>query len=371
MWYLLNYIAPALHRKEQLDARIEAYNSLNGTDLRVFAPQIVEAKPQSGGTIRIVSRAILFHYIFISGPLEHIKRLASTGGGLSFVLRHPDSLPSAERIPSATTPAVAKPVAASPTSEKSPAGANPVSTALTPEKSSVVAKLVGATSSARKISSSTTENSPTGAKLVGAASSARYVTVSDADIQAFSIIARAYSNRLPYYNPADIDLLDGDEVEVVSGPFTGLKGTFITRRGTQNGNIVVAATSQIGSIAYDIQADTIRIIRFAKDSRRAYDQIDAFIPRLLDALETYRADRPLSPAQAASLHVFTRRFAVTEIPGAKLDAKLQALLTVAHEILGNPQESAAARARYENRLPYVTNPRTLHLLHEIIPFNGG
>ena len=343
MWYLLNYIAPALHRKEQLDARIEAYNSLNGTDLRVFAPQIVEAKPQSGGTIRIVSRAILFHYIFISGPLEHIKRLASTGGGLSFVLRHPDSLPSTERIPSATTPTVAKPVAASPTTENSPAVAQPVSTAPTSEKSSVVAK------------------------LVGAASSARYVTVTDADIQAFSIIARAYSNRLPYYNPADIDLLDGDEVEVVSGPFTGLKGTFIARRGTQNGNIVVAATSQIGSIAYDIQADTIRIIRFAKDSRRAYDQIDAFIPRLLDALEAYRADRPLTPAQAASLHVFTRRFAVTEIPGAKLDAKLQALLTVAHEILGNPQESAAARARYEKRLPYVTNPRTLRLLHEIIP----
>lgn len=355
MWYLLNYIAPALHRKEQLDARIEAYNSLNGTDLRVFAPQIVEAKPQSGGTIRIVSRAILFHYIFISGPLEHIKRLASTGGGLSFVLRHPDSLPSTERIPSATTPTVAKPVSTAPTSEKS----------------SVVAKLVSAASSARKISSSTPEKKLTGAKLVGAASSARYVTVSDADIQAFSIIARAYSNRLPYYNPADIDLLDGDEVEVVSGPFTGLKGTFIARRGTQNGNIVVAATSQIGSIAYDIQADTIRIIRFAKDSRRAYDQIDAFIPRLLDALEAYRADRPLTPAQAASLHVFTRRFAVTEIPGAKLDAKLQALLTVAHEILGNPHESAAARARYEKRLPYVTNPRTLRLLHEIIPFNGG
>ena len=359
MWYLLNYIAPALHRKEQLDARIEAYNSLNGTDLRVFAPQIVEAKPQSGGTIRIVSRAILFHYIFISGPLEHIKRLASTGGGLSFVLRHPDSLPSTERIPSATTPTIANPVAASPTSETSPAGVKPVSASPISEKSPAGAKPVS--------TAPTSEKSSVVAKLVGAASSARYVTVTDADIQAFSIIARAYSNRLPYYNPADIDLLDGDEVEVVSGPFTGLKGTFIARRGTQNGNIVVAATSQIGSIAYDIQADTIRIIRFAKDSRRAYDQIDAFIPRLLDALEAYRADRPLTPAQAASLHVFTRRFAVTEIPGAKLDAKLQALLTVAHEILGNPQESAAARARYEKRLPYVTNPRTLRLLHEIIP----
>lgn len=287
-WYLLNYIAPAIRRKEILTRRVENFNTAHGTHLQLFAPEIVEAIAGPAG-IRLVNRPILYHYIFLRGPIEAIKRLCATGQGLSFVIN---------RSPSGTAD--------------------------------------------------------------------RYVTVSDATVSAFRIIARAYSNRLPYYRPDDIQLLEGDEVEVVSGDFTGLRGIFIARKGSSDGNIVVRATQQLGSIAYNIKADTIRIIRFAKDSRRAYDQIDAFIPKLRDALAAYRADRPLTPAQSAPLHVFTRRFNGTDIPGAKLNAKLQALLTVAHRILGNPAEAQAAHTRYLRLLPTVTNPRTLHLLTELM-----
>lgn len=287
-WYLLNFIAPAMRRKEMLTRRIQLFNSTNGTDLKVFAPEIVEAERRKG-EIHFVSRPFIYHYIFVHGSLDQLKRLCGAGEGLSFVINR-----------------------------------NP----------------------------STSEG--------------RYQTISDSAISAFRIIARAYSNRLPYYHPTDIQLLEGDEVEVVSGQFTGLKGTFIARKGTQNGHIVVQANQQLGSIAYDIKADTIRILRFAKDSRRAYDQIDAFVPRLLEALEAYRADRPLTPAQSAPLHIFTRRFSATEIPGAKLDAKLQALLATAHRILGNESAAEEARARYEKRLPHVTNPRTRELLSHLM-----
>lgn len=300
-WYLLNYIAPAMRRKEMLEARVRAYNSQNNTDLTIFAPEIVEATPKPDGGIRITNRAILYHYIFIQGELQDIKRLCSSGGGLSFVLKKTDFAESASSHASAT-----------------------------------------------------------------AQSASRYVTLSDSEIRAFRIIAYAYSNHLPYYSPRDIQLLHGDEVEVVSGPFAGLRGTFIARRGSSNGSIVVQASGQIGSIAYDIKADTIRILRFSKDSRRAYDQIDAFIPKLQEALSIWKIGQPLTPAQAAPLHVFTRRFSATEIPGAKLDAKLQALLSTAHRILGNEPEARVARARYEKRLPQVTNPRTLDLIHRLM-----
>ena len=362
-WYLLNFIAPAIRRSEILDTRIRTYNTIHGTDLRVFAPQVVEAQPAPDGGLRIIKRPILYHYIFVQGPLPHVKRFCSEGEGLSFVLRHPDALPSAERISAASTRAekisAEENPSALPSSER-------ISSANTPAG----AKLVGAASSARNIRSSeriSSASTSAGAKLVSAASSARYVYLSDAEIQAFRIIARAYSNRLPYYRPTDIDLIDGDEVEVVSGPFAGLKGTFITRRGTPHGNIIVNATGQIGSIAYNIKADTIRILRFAKDSRRAYDQIDAFLPKLRAALKVYRANQSLTPAQAAPLNIFTRRFAVTDIPGAKLDAKLQALLAVANEILGNREAAAQAMERYRKRLPHVTNPATIALLRELIP----
>ena len=362
-WYLLNFIAPAIRRSEILDTRIRTYNTIHGTDLRVFAPQVVEAQPAPDGGLRIIKRPILYHYIFVQGPLPHVKRFCSEGEGLSFVLRHPDALPSSERISAASTRA--EKISA----EENPS-ALPSSERISSANTTAGAKLVGAASSARNIRSSeriSSASTSAGAKLVSAASSARYVSLSDAEIQAFRIIARAYSNRLPYYRPTDIDLIDGDEVEVVSGPFAGLKGTFIARRGTPHGNIVVNATGQIGSIAYNIKADTIRILRFAKDSRRAYDQIDAFLPKLRAALEVYRANQSLTPAQAAPLNIFTRRFAVTDIPGAKLDAKLQALLAVANEILGNREAAAQAMERYRKRLPHVTNPATIALLRELIP----
>ena len=396
-WYLLNFIAPAIRRSEILDTRIRTYNTIHGTDLRVFAPQVVEAQPAPDGGLRIIKRPILYHYIFVQGPLPHVKRFCSEGEGLSFVLRHPDALPSSERISAASTPAGAKLVSTA-SSARNIRSAERISSASTSAGAKLVsaassarnirsaerissasipagAKLVSAASSARNIRSAeenpaekiSSASTSAGAKLVSAASSARYVSLSDAEIQAFRIIARAYSNRLPYYRPTDIDLIDGDEVEVVSGPFAGLKGTFIARRGTPHGNIIVNATGQIGSIAYNIKADTIRILRFAKDSRRAYDQIDAFLPKLRAALEVYRANQSLTPAQAAPLNIFTRRFAVTDIPGAKLDAKLQALLAVANEILGNREAAAQAMERYRKRLPHVTNPATIALLRELIP----
>ena len=374
-WYLLNFIAPAIRRSEILDARIRTYNTIHGTDLRVFAPQIVEAQPAPDGGMRIIKRPILYHYIFVQGPLPHVKRFCSEGEGLSFVLRHPDALPSDERISSESTPAGAKLVSAASSARNIRSAEENPAEKISSESTSAGAKLVSAASSARNIRSAeenpaekiSSASTSAGAKLVSAASSARYVSLSDAEIQAFRIIARAYSNRLPYYRPTDIDLIDGDEVEVVSGPFAGLKGTFIARRGTPHGNIVVNATGQIGSIAYNIKADTIRILRFAKDSRRAYDQIDAFLPKLRAALEVYRANQSLTPAQAAPLNIFTRRFAVTDIPGAKLDAKLQALLAVANEILGNREAAAQAMERYRKRLPHVTNPATIALLRELIP----
>lgn len=289
-WYLLNYIAPPIRRRQSLVQAIDLYNARNGTEIVHFLPEIVEPVRDPDGRIRMIERPLLYHYIFLHGALDNIKQLAATHPGLSFVIdrsaTHPDH---------------------------------------------------------------------------------RYLTVSDADMHSFRIIARHYSNRLPYYSPADVELLCGDEVEVVSGDFTGLRGIFISRRGTGNGHIIVQSNQQIGSIAYDIKAEHIRIIRFAKDSRRAYDQIDAFIPRLLDALAAYRADHRLTPAQASALQVFTRRYSITEIPSAKFDAKLQALLWSAHTLLGNTTEALSARQRYERHASAVTNPKTRQLLSSILP----
>lgn len=163
----------------------------------------------------------------------------------------------------------------------------------------------------------------------------RYATLSDAQMEAFKRIAFANRNRLSVVSLEDVDLQQGDEVEVVEGPFTGLKGTFMPRTKSTSGNILLQATSASAVALFDIKAKYIRVLRFAPGSKRAYDQIDAFLPPLFDALRAYAALIPLTTRQITRLTAFVRRFGATRIDAPKTHAKLQLLLQAANAILGN------------------------------------
>ena len=229
--------------------------------------------------------------------------------------------------------------------------------------------------------------------------SGRYLTVSDAEMASFRIIARAYGNRLPYLPAAEAGLVKGDEVEVVSGPFAGLRGTFMSRRGTSDGHVVIAVDQALATIAYDIKSDNIRILRFSPDSRRAYDQLDAYLPRLLAAYSRSQSEpleqseqsdirsnsnnsnsstsshnsnssssstnsnRLLPPELLAPIITFVRRFGRTETTHLKIDAKLQALLLASATLLGDEETGRRASDRLARALPGVTNPATLALIH--------
>lgn len=124
-------------------------------------------------------------------------------------------------------------------------------------------------------------------------------------MRCFQIIAKAYENRLPYYSLQDIDLESGDLVEVVNGDFPGLVGTYIPRPKSKSGNIVLRVDQNLGTVAYDIKVSDVRVIEFARDSKRAYDQIDAFVPRLLKALRAQHDGDRMSGALVAQLSVFS------------------------------------------------------------------
>ena len=244
----------------------------------------------------------------------------------------------------------------------------------------------------------------------------RYATLTDQQMQMFRIIAAGYSNSLPFLSLDDIDLEEGDKVEIVEGAFPGLVGYYIPHPKSKSGDIMLAVSQNLGTVVYDIPAKYVRILEFSKTSRRGYDQIDAFVPRLFAALRHHHAGLPLTPAMLSHLHLFTRRMSTAKITNPKIDAKLQALLAAAFTLLATPASAsasadaskqgaasrccsrqgsaltpspvaapmsatssasaaitaidaaAAARERLLARLPKVTSPATLlliHLLHTI------
>lgn len=201
--------------------------------------------------------------------------------------------------------------------------------------------------------------------LIDHGSADRYATVADKEMANFKNIARAYKNCLPYFSLEDIDLEDGDLVEVVNGDFPGLTGVYMPKPKSKSGNIILKVYNKVGTIAFDVKATDVRVLEFSHKSTRANDQLDAIVPHLLNALRFYKSAEALPSAEVAKLSVFCNRMGVVRLNNRKLDARLQAVLYGCNSILGNTQEAAQARLKYDKLKDSVTNGWTSALIELI------
>lgn len=190
----------------------------------------------------------------------------------------------------------------------------------------------------------------------------RYAVLGDSEMRHFREIARVYENCLPFYSLKDVDLEEGDLVEVINGDFPGLVGTFMPKAKSKSGNVVLMVDRKWGTVAYDIKASDVRVIEFAASSNRAYDQIDAFVPNLLKALRYHCYKATLPPALSSKLNVFCSRFEIVKINNIKLQAKLFALLSAANFLIGNVEVSINMRERFGKTREAISNSWTEALI---------
>ena len=272
-WYVLNHIP----RPGELSAEREVarYNTWQQANLRLFAPTYV-VREEKAGDIRFRTANLTFHYVFVRGTFDHVKRLCAEANGFSFLLDR--------------------------------------------------------------------------------SSDGRYAVIDDGRMAAFQNIARAYRNCLPYFPLGDIDLEDGDLVEVIRGDFPGLIGRYMPKPGARSGNIVLNVYNKVGTIAFDVKATDVRVLEFARNSKRANDQIDAFVPHLLDALR-HHDDHPDEPLPEPL---------VARLGNRKLDARLQILLYGAFTLIGDTAAAASALEKYHKLAASVTNDWTRALITLIL-----
>lgn len=202
--------------------------------------------------------------------------------------------------------------------------------------------------------------------LIDHGSEGRYAVIDDRRMAHFKNIARAYKNCLPYFPLDEIDLEDGDLVEVVKGDFPGLVGTFMPNAKSKTGNIVLNVYNNVGTIAFNVKATDVRVLQFSSHSTRANDQIDAFVPHLLDALRHFYNDEALPTALAAKLAVFCGRMEVVRLNSRKLDARLQILLYAGNHIIGNMTGADKALGKFQRVKESVTNEWTKGLVNLIL-----
>lgn len=277
-WFILNHIGtPAMRQAATAKRVVDSFNSRENTTLELFAPTIV-SMTAVGNNIVQTEKPFVFHYVFVRGVFEEIKRLCALPNGFSFVINH-------------------------------------------------------------------------GGKE-------RYAIVSDRNMEDFRMIARAYKNNLPFLPLEYVDLEAGDKVEIIEGSFPGLVGYFIPKKKSVKGNIVLQVTQNLGTVAYDINAKYVRVLEFSKKSRRGYDQIDAFVPKLYAALRKYFAGKELSYKEIAPMTLFYRRMYQASFGNFKIEAKLFAILTVVCRILGDTEGMIKSKSQYDRRSASITSPET-------------
>ena len=87
--------------------------------------------------------------------------------------------------------------------------------------------------------------------------------------------------------------------------------------------------------------------RIRENCKRPYDLIEAFTPKIYEALRTFHSGVALSEKEIASLSVFCRRMEAAKLDNHKLDAKLSAMLLAAFTILGDRAAAEKASARFQ------------------------
>lgn len=284
-WYILQHLQPAgAATRRTVQDVIDAYNSVNHTDLELFAPTMTQLVERDGQYIRRIV-PLAYHYVFVRGADSEVSQLCTTSGRFAFLLNH-----GSER---------------------------------------------------------------------------RHATVSDSQLDGIRLISMHFNNALPFFNISDVDLEEGDKVEVVEGAFPGLVGYYMPRNRSNSGDLVLSVSGEFGSIVYDIPARSVRVLEFSRKSRRGYDQIDAFVPQLYTALRAYHRREAMSASLLTRLTVFCRRMEHVRMPNAKIESKLAMLLWGAYAVLGQAAEAEAMRRRLEQLLPRVTAHATLALYHLI------
>lgn len=128
----------------------------------------------------------------------------------------------------------------------------------------------------------------------------RHAIVSDDLISSLKIAALAYSNKLPFCPVDELDLHEGDWIEIAEGPFAGLQGTYLPRPRSNKGDIYVAVAGGLGTVVYGVKASSVKILEFSAHTRRIYDRLDSFEKTINNTLTLLQKLQPSHNNQAAT-----------------------------------------------------------------------
>lgn len=189
----------------------------------------------------------------------------------------------------------------------------------------------------------------------------RYMTVSDREMDMFRIIADAFSGQLPCYRFDEVDLEEGDLVQVVGGVFDGVEGRLRCTRGREGGQVLLALGNLLLVSTGDIAPQFIRILEFGKGNRHPYRQFETHLPRAVAALAKRLTDGTLPVEDLPQQLVFTGRFALLKPRTLIVESSHAGLMLMSYTALNDRDEARRWLDTCRDILPRLTAPLQIGL----------
>lgn len=165
-----------------------------------------------------------------------------------------------------------------------------------------------------------------------------YLVVPDREMEMFQRTVGAYERDVPFINPKEVDLEEGDRVRILDGLFAGVEGTLITQRGKDGGRVLVRISDLVAVPTLEIEPEYIEVLSFAPSNLHAYKKFDAFEKRLDTAVEEVRKHHRITDEQQSAMVVFIRRFTNLQTITRNMKVKHNVFLMMAHKLLLHTQE---------------------------------
>lgn len=179
----------------------------------------------------------------------------------------------------------------------------------------------------------------------------RYQSLSHKSMERFKEVVAHFKNGIKLYDPKDIDLLNDDEVEFITGPLKGQRGHIRIEKGKAGGIIIVPLESSPFHFGIKATPSEYRIVSFANNARHN-DFIKQANAKAKSLLEAYCDGKALSDKDHNKLNSYILRFSDTEITTNIQLAQLTLLLYRIYTIL----EEATMCSKIKQRIATTLIP---------------
>lgn len=180
------------------------------------------------------------------------------------------------------------------------------------------------------------------------------LTIGDHQMEMFRKAISFYSGQeIPFVRPEEMELEKGDEVRIIGGQFAGLEGVLVSQKGKDGGRVVVHLSNVIAVRTLEIEPEYLQILHFGKDNKHFYKHLDSYLPRLDRVLD--KKGEKLSAAELAPIETFVKRFSQLRTDTVNSEAKVQALLCVSCELIGDAEGAEIAREKVQKLFPRINS----------------